>query len=313
MSNFTNERIYEFIQAVVCASSLHGDNFIQTLAAINALLAVTASLGNALILVVLRKESSLHPPSKLLFQCLAVTDLCVGVLAQPLFVIQLISSTKEQQKLCHTVVSINEIAGASFSGVSLLTLAAISLERLLALRLGLRYRHKVTFRRTRIVVAFIWIFNISTNSLRRFWGYVLMSWVISVVIYSSLAISALSYLKIYLSLRRHRNSMQDIVQQRHPNGRRMNTLNIARYRKTVSTALYVQLALLACYLPYGVVVATALASGYLPSFNIAVRLTITLVLLNSSLNPILYCWKIRSVRKAVKEILKQLLNCFSLS
>ena len=135
MPNFTEDSPYETIQALVCASSLYGNHFIHSLAALNVLLAVTASIGNALILVALRKESSLYPPSKLMFQCLTVTDLCVGVLAQPVFVIQLISTTYEQPQLCYTVVSINEIAGSSFSGVSLLTLTVISVDRLLALNL----------------------------------------------------------------------------------------------------------------------------------------------------------------------------------
>ena len=82
-------------------------------------------------------------------------------------------------------------------------------------------------------------------------------------------------------------------------------LNISRYRKTVSTALCVQLTMVACYLPYGIVVAMERHS---PSLNIAVRLAISLVFLNSSLNPILYCWKIRGVKQAVKNIIRQLCN-----
>ena len=54
------------------------------LIALNIFLSITATLGNALILVALRKISSIYPPTKLLFRCLAVTDLCVGLLCQPL-------------------------------------------------------------------------------------------------------------------------------------------------------------------------------------------------------------------------------------
>ena len=56
------------------------------LIALNIFLSITATLGNALILVTLRNVSSIHPPTKLLFRCLAVTDLCVGLLGQPLYV-----------------------------------------------------------------------------------------------------------------------------------------------------------------------------------------------------------------------------------
>ena len=189
----------------------------------------------------------------------------------------------------------------------MLTVIALSVDRLVALSLALRYRQVsqvITLRRTRVVVIVIWLLNISTYILRSFWNYFLISMVISVVIYSSLAISALSYLKIYLALRHHSNAMEDIAQQDRPN-RERNSPNMARYRKTVSTALCVQITMIACYLPYAIVIAMA---RYSPSLNIAFRLSITLVFLNSSLNPILYCWKINGVRQAVKDIIRQLCN-----
>ena len=46
------------------------------------ILSITIFLGNSLILVALHKESSLHPPSKLLYRCLATTDLLVGIFSQ---------------------------------------------------------------------------------------------------------------------------------------------------------------------------------------------------------------------------------------
>ena len=308
-TNFTNSEglSYETVQRIACTASLHGEYYFYSLTAVNIFLAIAATLGNALMLVALRKENTLHPPSKLMYQCLTVTDLCVGVLAQPLFVTQLMSAHHQRLQLCFTVLGINDVTGAIFSGISLLTLTALSVERLVALSLAMEYRpvgQVITLKRTRIVVTFIWIFNISTNILRNLWSYFLISRVISVVIYSSLAISAISYLKIYLTLRRHSKAMQDIVRQGQPNGGE-NPPNIARYRKTVSTALCVQLTMIACYLPYAVVVAMVRQS---PSLNIVVRLTITLVFLNSSLNPILYCWKINGVRQAVKDIIGQLRN-----
>ena len=56
------------------------------LAGINIFLAITASLGNTLILIALHKVTSIYPPTKLLFRCLAVTDLLGGLISQPLYV-----------------------------------------------------------------------------------------------------------------------------------------------------------------------------------------------------------------------------------
>ena len=271
---------YKTVQRIACTASHHGEYFFYPLTAVNIVLAITAFLENAVILVALQRKNSLHPPSKLLFQCLAITDLCVGVIAQPLFVIQFASATHRHFQLCSTVLSINDVAGSCLSGVSLLTLAAISVDRLLVLSLGMKYK-KTTLKRTRLVMMSIWIFNISAHTLRRFWKYLLISRVSSAVIYSSLFVSAFCYLKIFFKLRHHKN----VVEEHELQGRQLNEesfnrpLNIERYRKTVSTALCVQVTMVACYLPYGIVVAMVRHS---PSLNIAVRLAITLVFLNSS-------------------------------
>ena len=299
MANFTKVGSYEQIQAVACTTSLHGEHFVFLLSAMNILLSVSALGGNILIFIALRRETSLHPPSKLLFQCLTATDLSVGVFSQPMFAVQLISIAHQRLRLCFTVVSLNEIAGNSLSGVSLFTLTAVSVDRLLALLLGLRYRQTVTLRRMRAVVICFWILNISLACLRRFWEHAVMSKVISAIIYFLVAISVISYMTIYLTLRGQRNKIEERDHQGHCKGGGIPSLNIARYRKTVCTAVWVQFTLLACYLPFGIVTGVA-STGYFPSHNLAARLAITLVFLNSCLNPVLYCWKIRGVRKAAK-------------
>ena len=59
-------------------AGIHGHlTFVSVL---NSFLSITPFLGNALILLALSKESSLHPPSKSLLRSLAVTDLCTGLI-----------------------------------------------------------------------------------------------------------------------------------------------------------------------------------------------------------------------------------------
>ena len=52
------------------------------IAGINIFLAIAASLGNTLILIALHKVMSIYPPTKLLFRCVAVTDLLVVRISQ---------------------------------------------------------------------------------------------------------------------------------------------------------------------------------------------------------------------------------------
>ena len=286
-------------------SGLHGH--LTFLSVLNSFLSVTAFLWNSLILIALHKESSLHPPSKLLLRNLATTDLCIGLIAEPLFVVNCISTANEQWDMFRYTLAVGLATGYIFCGVSVLTLTAISVDRLLALLLGLRYKQVVPFKRTYVIVIAIWV--VCTVSLAmRFWNRLITLLCFIIGTSLCLVISVFSYTKIFLTLRHHQNEVQDHVQQ--PN--QTNQLNIARYKKAVSTAIWLQLTLVACYLPLTIVVVLMSFSGLSLSLCYAWIYTSTLLYLNSSLNTILYCWKIEEVKQAVKNTIRQVLClCFS--
>ena len=131
-----------------------------SLSVLNIFLAITAFLGNNLILVALHKETSLHSPSKLLFRNLTITDLCVGIIMEPLFVAYLVSLIKQRWDICYDLDHAGLIIGAILSSVSLFTLTAISVDRLLALSLGLRYRQVATLRKAYLSVIVMWVLSV---------------------------------------------------------------------------------------------------------------------------------------------------------
>ena len=274
---------------------------------LNVFLSITASLGNSLILVALHKETSLHPPTKLLFRCLAITDLCVGVITQPLFAVFLFSSVTNEMNWKVTIY-INMLCTASsfvLCPVSIVTSSAISLDRLVALLSGLRYRLVITLTRIRAVIICFWLIGISTGSIY-FWSNGISFSVSFLFIIFSLTTSFFFYSTIYFKLRRHRLQMSSLTQGQPNDGVR---LNIARYKNSVSNAVWVQVALLICYIPLPVVV-MLVAYGQIPESQseIAFYVARNFVYLNSSLNPILYCWRMRTVRQEAKNTIKQL-NC----
>ena len=114
---------------------------------LNSFLSITAILGNALILVALRKESSLHPPSKHLLRTMTTTDLCVGLFVEPLNVTLIMLVMNEHWNICRYAIVAVSFVSHILCGVSLFTLTAISVDRLLALLLGLRYKQVVTLKR----------------------------------------------------------------------------------------------------------------------------------------------------------------------
>ena len=276
----------------------------------NALLSIFASLGNTLILFALHKESALHPPSKLLFRCLALTDLLNGCISQPLYILYLVSLLTKHQDwrddLCFYSATFNNITTNTLCLVSLLTSTAISIDRLLALNLGLRYRQVVTFKRTSLVLLFLWVVSIGSVSS----SYPMLDYnkaemlVGAAMCFGNLAISSFCYAKIIWKIRQHQRRVQ-IINNQGTLCTDSVALNNARYKKTVSSVLWIQLTLTICYLP--LIVTIGLVSSKAPTSTLyASGIAVTLVYLNSSLNPFLYCWKINEIRAAVKGIVSRL-------
>ena len=139
------------------------------LSVLNSFTSVTTFLGNALILIALHKESSLHPPSKFLLRSLATGDLGVGLIPQPFSVIYWMSVANEHWNVRPYAFMALHITSFILCGVSLLTLTAISVDRLLALLLGLRYRQVVTLKRTYMIVIAIWVVC-TVSSAIQFWN-----------------------------------------------------------------------------------------------------------------------------------------------
>ena len=232
------------LEDLVCSSSLAGElqQYSLLLSTVNIFFSLTAFLGNSLIFVALHKTSSIHPPSKLLYRCLATTDLLVGLVGQPLVATLWMSVVREQWRLCRFAWEAAFISGYGLSLMSLLTMAAMSVDRLLALLLGLRYKQTVTLKRTYVIAVTLWIIT-GVATLCHMLVFHIVQWFGRIIISSCLLISIASYAKIFLALRRHQAQIQDHVQHQPS---QPNALNMGQYRKAVYSALWVQLALLAC-------------------------------------------------------------------
>lgn len=114
------------------------------------------------------------------------------------------------------------------------------------------------------------------------------------------------YLKIFFTLRQQRTpvhvqavSLSDQGQPKDQNNSQTGTT----YKRTVSSALVFHLVLISCYLPYAVVRVTVAIVGR--RLLVSEAVVASVVYLNSSLNPIFYCWKIKEIRHEVKKVVRQ--------
>ena len=291
----------EFFANSSCSKQFnHGlDNQRIAFSVVNILLGVSAIVGNAVILIALHKETSFHKPSKVLLRNLVAGDLCVGFV-QLVFVAYVISILQRQWQICRLFYLVFVLSGTISIAVSLWTITAISVDRLLAMLLKVRYRQVVTLRKVYILAIASWVCNgIGFGSL---WYFshntrkVLSVLTIAVCWFTS----AYSYTRIFFRLRHQHNQVSNLREVETQTTR----MDITRYRKTVSSALWLQLAMLFCYLPYLLLASFAFRKNIpLSGLVIPTNTTLTLTYFNSTLNPILYCWRIKEVRRAVKNLL----------
>lgn len=183
-------------------------------------------------------------------------------------------------------------------------MTGIAIERYLALYLHLRYKEVVTTKRILAAVLCLWAFFILLAA-SRFWianGNLFNNIIIS-LIFVSMAITFIAYLKVLKSVRRHESEIGDqkTIQtaQQFPVEHRLT--KITRYKKSTMTMVYILGIFVLCYIPFLCVKVVYKIDGYTTSVKTANLYASTIVFLNSSFNPLVYCWRIPNIRKAVKE------------
>ena len=237
----------KLLEKYFCSTELIGqvhDHLIILLVS-HIFLSITAVLGNALILLALYRESSLHPASKLLYRNLAITDICVGFTVDPLGIIRFTPMANKQGHICYQVYKCSVIISYALCSVSLLTMTVLSLDRFLALLLGLRYRQVVTLKRTYATITLLWLVS-TINAIMYLLNPQITCLSTNIGIALCLVTSILVYSRIFLTLRHNQIQVQGHVSQGQQRQSPAIPLNIARYRKAVSSVLWVQVTVVVC-------------------------------------------------------------------
>ena len=179
------------------------------LVVINSLTALSAIVGNILILLAVTRTPALRTPSNTLLCCLAFADFLVGLVVQPMNALQIVFELQRNVKaFCVTEVITTGSLSWICAGVSFLVISAIAVERFLAIKLHLRYEELVTVRRVLFVVLCFWIIC-TTLIVARFLGASYDALVITIVVMdvTSIAITVAAYFKIYLQVSYHHCSL----------------------------------------------------------------------------------------------------------
>lgn len=171
-------------------------------------LSLTAIVGNVLILVsICRAPQFLRQPSYFLLVNLAFADFCVGLIAEPAYLVYKLSYLVDPFSLlsCYAGIIFNFLS-YFLTSLSLWTAATISLDRLLVLHLHMKYSAIVTKGRVCILIAVLWLLGIIFGSMFD-WAVDAQNTVFVCANTMALLIALLSYVRIFQIVRYHRKQI----------------------------------------------------------------------------------------------------------
>ncbi|XP_078354481.1 adenosine receptor A3-like [Oculina patagonica] len=274
---------------------------------VNILSSFSAATANFLVMWAIKKTPSLHTPSSVLLFSLALSDFATGVFVQPLFVVHSISSLTANFSVYCISGAIVYPVGVCLAFVSLSAITAISFDRYLALALHLRYAAIVTVSRVikLVLLAIIFLSPVSIYAWFSQENWFQMAALCLFVILGAVAIITIpfSYYRIFKILRRHQKQIRN---QNSVASRMQGILqvDVSKYKRSVFTILYVLGAILLSYLPGGIsFVINLFLKTEVSEFTLSVGGM--MVMLNSSINPLVYCWRIKEIRRFVISKLRQ--------
>ena len=282
----------------------YGDLMLMEVA-LDLIIAVVASLGNLLVICALWKASSIPSNLKKLFINLALSDIAVGLfllLFSAIVAVKMHMEAIEQSKLdrfCPIDITVFYFFLFLLACASFLNVTAITLDRLLAVFLHLRYRELVTSNRVFIAVVSLWLTSGAAATI-----YITVpkhsDMAVAIIELIGLFLMTMAYIRIYKVVRYHQNQIED--QRQRPN---FQAMDLPREKKSAFNALIFYVVFVGCYLPNGCSLILSSSSSS-TSFTLAKEVTFSLVFLNSALNPLVYCWRYREIGVLVKSTVKKM-------
>ena len=254
---------------------------------------------NALVMIAVKTKSRLRAQkSNIVLAMLALTDFFVGILAQPIFTAGMISVLLQESVCQSGVIQIGFIvlANCLFTS-SVLHLALASGERYVAIKYPYQYITIVTESRLLVASLLTWLLAVTVHIALAINTGVFFS-INNTVIGLSVAVIVFCHLSVFLETRRHE---QQVAAQQIREEARKQFEKDKKALKLTSTIIGV---LLNCYSPF-MFCGTVLFNFYTPSLNTfytIVFFALTVVFLNSLLNPVIYCIRIRQFRVAIIEL-----------
>ena len=277
-----------------------------------AILSPVTVVGNALVLAAIWRNPSLRTPSYILLAGLAITDFCTGVITEPLFVAntliflknpQIISNDENSWPTFYLITTaIGHGSSEYFYNMTLMMIAFMSIERWLHMSRRLLITVRCLYR----IVAVLFflpipycVYRLKDSNNRAFHIASML------LLLLCLAVTSGAYFKVFRIIRQHQ---QQIYANQLSQNVNQPTINLEKYKKSAFSILYIIVMFYIGYLPMPVALGLSLfTSVNLKIIHMSFVLSLLLQFLSSSLNPLLYLWRMKDIRNEVKTLVKRIL------
>ena len=271
------------------------------------ILSPVAVVGNALILAAIWKKTVQRTPFHILLSGLAFTDLCTGSIAQHFVAAGPLLSCVNPRVLVArpvlilTIKMIGTVSSVYFVAVTLPIITLMSIERWL----HMSRRSLVTSRRSCFTFALLLLIPIplvlfKTLTIKKETS---MHEDIAVAVFMLFCYltTSVAYFKVFRIIRQHQQQVQGNQSSQNFG---QPAINLAKYKKSVVSMLYILTVFSFCFLPF--IVSTAVYffnEGGSLEVRVALNVSIAALFLSSSVNPVLYLLRMNDVRNGVKQLL----------
>ena len=263
-----------------------------------------AVVGNTLILATIWRRTFARTSFHILLSGLAFTDFCTGLIVQPFYAgsfLPYLTNTDLEHDLPMTIVHMISMSSAIyFVSVTMVTITLMSIERWL----HMSRRFHLTSNRRRFTTILCMILLCPTPAIViRLNGFEdnLFSATVLAEMLSCYLLTFFAHFKVYKIIRRHQHQIQASNLSQNFG---QPAIDLAKYKKSVASMVYILLLFSICYVPYitSISISFIFASTDDRKLLFARETSLVLTFLSSSLNPGLYLWRMRDLRNGLKQI-----------